>query len=126
MVRLENIRAGEYDFLYSETFVLANTREVSFYVADNTPQKLKITIKLSDNPSEQNILRQDENDNHHLKLIMTCATGEKLVSKEFVRIGTFDEDSKPLFIGFYISVLNEVSRILVLNFYTMKHGKDIG
>jgi len=38
---LEEIKVSNYEFLYSETFVLSNAREVSFYIADNTPQRFK-------------------------------------------------------------------------------------
>ena len=125
-MRLEDIKVGAYDLLHTETIVLANARDVSFYIADNTPQKLKLSIRLTDNPEEHNSLKPDENDNHHLKLVVKVTPGEKLVSKEFIMVGTFDDDSKPLYMSFYVSALNDVSRVIILNFYTLKHGEDIG
>ena len=125
-MKLEDIKVGDYDLLYSKSFVLSNARDVSFYITDNTPQRLKFSIRLSDDPEEQNSLKTDENDNHHLKLLIKVQRGGKMVSKEFVMIGTYDEDSKPLYMSFYATALNEVSRVLVLNFYTLKHGEDIG
>lgn len=124
-MRLEDIKVGNYDLLHTETFILANARDVSFNIVDSTPQKLKLTIRLSDNPEEHSSVRPDENDNHHLRLVIKVTPGEKMVSKEFVMVGTFDEDSKPLYMSFYASSLNGVSRILILNFYTLKHGEDI-
>lgn len=125
-MRLEDIKISNYDLLYSETFVLANARDVSFFIADNTPQRLKFTIRLSDSPEEHISLHPDENDSHHLRLVIKVSPGEKLVSKEYVLVGTYDEDSKPLYMSFYATSLNEVSRFLILNFYTLKHGEDIG
>lgn len=125
-MKLEDIKVGAYDLLHTETIVLANARDLSFYIADNTPQKLKFTIRLSDNPEESNSLKTDENDSHHLRLVIKVLPGEKLVSREFIKVGTFDDDSKPLYMSFYVSALNDVSRILMLNFYTLKHGEDIG
>ena len=125
-MRLEEIKVSDYDYLMSETFVLSNARDVSFYISDNTPQKLKISIRLSGNPEDHNSMKPDENDNHHLKIIIQISPGEKYVSREFVLVGTYDEDSKPLYMSFYASALNELSRVLVLNFYTLKHGEDIG
>ncbi len=125
-MKLEDIKVGAYDLLHTETIVLANARDLSFYIADKTPQKLKFTIRLSDNPEESNSLKTDENDSHHLRLVIKVLPGEKLVSREFIKVGTFDDDSKPLFMSFYVSALNDVSRILMLNFYTLKHGEDIG
>ena len=124
-MRLEDIKVGNYDLLHTETFILATARDVSFNIVDSTPQKLKLTIRLSDNPEEHSSFRPDENDNHHLRLVIKVTPGEKMVSKEFVMVGTFDEDSKPLYMSFYASSLNGVSRILILNFYTLKHGEDI-
>lgn len=123
---LEEIKVGNYEFLYSETIVLSNAREVSFYIADNTPQRLKMTIRLTDNPEEQNSIKADENDSHHIRLVFKNTPGEKLVSREFITIGTYDQDSKPLFMSFYVNALNDVSRVMILNFYTLKHGEDIG
>lgn len=123
---LEEIKVGNYNLLYSETFVLSNAREVSFYIADNTPQRLKMTIRLTDNPEEQNSIKPDENDDHHFRLVFKNTPGEKLVSREFITIGTYDQDSKPLFMSFYVMALNELSRVMTLNFYTLKHGEDIG
>lgn len=125
-MKLQDIKVGEYDLLYSKSFILSNARDVSFYITDNTPQRLKFSIRLSENQEEQSSLKTDENDNHHLKLLIKVLPGGKMVSKEFVMIGTYDEDSKPLYMSFYASALNEVSRVLVLNFYTLKHGEDIG
>lgn len=125
-MKLEEIKVGDYDLLKSESFVLSNTRDVSFYIADDTPQRLKFSIRLSDNPEEQNSFKTDENDDHHLKLVIKLASGEKFVSKEFVRIGTYDVDSKPIYMSLYASALSDVARVLVLNFYTLKHGEDIG
>jgi hypothetical protein len=125
-MRLEDIKVGNYDLLHSETFILANARDVSFYIADNTPQKLKFSIRLSDSPDEHYSLRTDEKDDHHLRLIIKVSPGEKKISKEFVIIGYYDDDSKPLYMSFYVYSLNSVSRVLVLNFYTLKHGEDIG
>lgn len=125
-MEIEEIKIGNYDLLFSKTFVLANARDVSFYITDNTPQKLKFSIRLSENPDEHNSIVADENDSHHLRLVIKVAPGEKLVSKEFVLVGTYDEDSKPLYMSFYATSFNEVSRLLVLNFYTLKHGEDIG
>lgn len=123
---LEEIKVGNYEFLYSETFVLSNAREVSFYIADNTPQRLKMTIRVTNNSEEQNSIKPDENDNHHIRLVLKNTPGERLVSREFVSIGTYDQDSKPLFMSFYVTALNDVSRVMILNFYTLKHGEDIG
>ncbi len=125
-MKLEDIKVGDYDLLYSKSFILSNARDVSFYITDNTPQRLKFSIRLSDNPEEQSSLKTDENDHHHLKLLIKVSPGGKMVSKEFVMIGTYDEDSKPLYMSFYASALNEVSRVLILNFFTLKHGEDIG
>ena len=125
-MKLDDIKVGNYEFIKSETFILANTRDVSLYLTDNTPQKLKLSIRLTDSPEEQNSLRSDENESHHLRLVIRVAPGGKMVSKEFVMIGTYDEDSKPLYMSFSASALNEVSRVLILNFYTLKHGEDIG
>lgn len=125
-MKLEDIKVGDYELLQSETFILSNTRDVSFFITDNTPQRLKFTIRLSDKPEEQNSLKTDENDDHHLRFVIKLTSGQKVVSKEYVMIGTFDDDSKPLYISFYASALNEVSRVLVLNLYTLKHGEDIG
>lgn len=125
-MKLQDIKVGDYDLLYSKSFILSNARDVSFYITDNTPQRLKFSIRLSENQEEQSSLKTDENDNHHLKLLIKVLPGGKMVSKEFVMIGTYDEDSKPLYMSFYASALNEVSRVLVLNFYTLKHGEDIG
>lgn len=126
MIKVESVKVGNYDFLHSETFVLSNARDVSFFIADETDQKLKLSIRLSDNPEEHNSIKPDENDNNHLRLVIKVTPGEKLVSREFVLIGTFDQDSKPLYMSFYASVLNESSRVLTLNLYTLKHGEDIG
>lgn len=125
-MELEEIKVGNYDFLYGETFVLSNAREVSFYIADDTPQRLKMTIRLTDNPEEQNSIKPDENDSHHIRLVFKNAPGEKIVSRKFITIGTYDQDSKPLFMSFFVTALNDVSRVMTLNFYTLKHGEDIG
>jgi hypothetical protein len=125
-MKIEEIKVGNYEFLRTETFVLSNARDVSFYITDNTPQRLKFSIRLSNNPEEQSSIRTDKDDNHHLRLVIKVLPGEKMVSKEFAMIGTYDDDSKPLYMSFYASALNEVSRVLVLNFYTLKHGEDIG
>lgn len=125
-MKLEEIKVGDYDLLYSKSFILSNTRDVSFSISDNTPQKLRFSIRLSDNPEEQSSLNMVDNDNHHLRMVIKVTPGEKMVSKELVMIGSYDEDSKPLYMSFYASALNDVSRVLVLNFYTLKHGEDIG
>jgi len=125
-MKLEDIKVGDYDLLYSKSFILSNARDVSFYITDNTPQRLKFSIRLSENPEEQSSLKTDENDHHHLKLLINVSPGGIMVSREFVMIGTYDEDSKPLYMSFYASALNEVSRVLILNFYTLKYGEDIG
>lgn len=125
-MKLEEIKVSNYDLLHSESFVLSNARDVSFYITDETDQRLKLTIRITDNPDEQNSYRTADNDDHHLKLIIKLAPGERFVSKEFVRIGTYDADSKPLYMSFYASALSDITRVLVLNFYTLKHGEDIG
>ncbi len=125
-MKLEEIKVGNYDFLFSETLVLSNARDVSFYIADNTPQRLKMTIRFTDDPDEQNSIKPDENDRSHMRLVLKNTPSEKLVSREFISIGTFDSDSKPLFMSFYVTALNDVSRVMILNFYTLKHGEDIG
>ena len=125
-MRLENIKVGAYNLIHTETIVLANARDVSFYIADETPQKLKLSIRLSDNPEESNSLKPDAKDSHHLSLVIKVAPGEKLVSREFIMVGTFDNDSKPLYMSFYVSALNDVSRVIMFNFYTLKHGEDVG
>lgn len=126
MIRLENIKAGDYDYLEGKTFVLSNTRDVSFYIADDTPQRLKLSIRLSESESEHHSFIPDEIDDHHLRIVISCKPGENLVSKEFVRIGSFDDDLKPLYMSFYATIINDVSRVLIFNFYTLKHGEDIG
>lgn len=125
-MKLEDIKVGTYDLLLTETIVLANARDLSFYITDNTSQKLKFTIRLSENPGDTNSLKIDSNDSHHLRLVIKVVPGEQLVSRKFIMVGTFDEDSKPLYMSFYVSALNDVSRVLFLNFYTLKHGEDIG
>lgn len=125
-MRLEEIKVGNYDFLHSETFVLSNAKEVSFYIADETPQRLRMTIRLTENAEEQNSIKPDENDRLHIIMLLKITPGEKIVSKEFISIGAYDSDSKPLFMSFYVTALNEVSRVMMLNFYTLKHGEDIG
>ena len=125
-MRLEDVKVGAYNLLHTENIVLANARDVSFYIADNTSQKLKFTIRLSDDPEESNSFKPDSNDSHHLRLVIKVTPGEKLVSREFIMVGTYDDDSKPLYMSFYVSALNDVSRVLILNFYTLKHGEDIG
>lgn len=125
MLKIEEIKVGDYDFLFGKTFVLSNARDISFYIGDETNQRLKMTIRLSDNPDEPNSFKSDENDDHHINLVFNMKSG-KMVSREFIRMGTFDEDSKPLFMSFYVSSLSETSRLFYLNFYTLKHGEDIG
>jgi len=40
-MKLEDIKVGDYDLLYSKSFVLSYARDVSFYITDNTPLRLK-------------------------------------------------------------------------------------
>ena len=126
MIRINNIKVGDYEFLYSDTFILSNVRGLSFNIADNTPQELKITVRLSDKIDQSISFSLDGKDKHHLNIVIRSVGGEKKVSREYVQLGYYDDDSKPLYMSFFLSALNETASILIINFYTLKHGEDIG
>lgn len=125
-MNIEDKKVGNYSFLLSESFVLSNSNLISFFISDDTDQRLKVIIQFSNEVFEDNKIKTESTDPNSITITFGSLSSKNTMSKDPIRIGNYDHDSKPLFMSFYISSVSLNSRFVSLSFYTLRHGEDIG